>query len=52
MKEIDSKRSLLISSKNNNEIEGLLQQPVEVGPHEQAEAAVTYSIPGMRPDIL
>jgi hypothetical protein len=35
MKEIDSKRSLLISSKNNNEIEGLLQQPVEIGRHEQ-----------------
>jgi hypothetical protein len=52
MKEIDSKRSLLISSKNNNEIEGLLQQPVEIGRHEQAEAAVAYSIPGMRPDIL
>jgi hypothetical protein len=49
MKEIDSK-SLLISSKNNNEIEGLLQQPVEVGRHEQAEAAVTYSIPGDETD--
>jgi hypothetical protein len=36
MKEIDRKRSLLTSSKNNNEIKDSLQQSVEVSRHDQA----------------
>ena len=41
-----------IDISNNVEIENSRLQHEQVGPHEQAEAAVTYSIPGMRPDIL
>jgi hypothetical protein len=50
MKEIDRKRSLLTSSKNNNE--DSLQQSVEVSHHEHAEAGVTNSIPEVIPDTL
>lgn len=52
MKGIDRKRSQLTSSKINNETEDLMQQPVEVSRHEQAEAVVTYGIPWVIPDTL